>query len=159
DDAAFGAVEALESQGRDADAAREWAKWMKRYPTSPLTGEAQLRMAWNAIRRGAASDASGSSRALLAAAPARQGDPRRARARAAASWLGDKPDDALAALGAKPQGAAATYLRALCLERQGKLLQAAALFQESAERYPDSPLRDHALLAKANTFLAAGDAR
>src|SRR6185436_2901732 len=42
DDAAFAAIEALEAAGRDADAAREWARWEKRFPTSPLIPAARL---------------------------------------------------------------------------------------------------------------------
>ena len=67
------------------------------------------------------------------------------------SWA--EPDEALRGPGPRPPGAAAVYLRALCLARAGRALPSAAAFQEVAERYPDSPLRDHALLAKANTFL------
>src|SRR6185503_13608508 len=62
-------------------------------------------------------------------------------------------------LGPKPTGAAAVYLRALCLRGTGSLLRAAASFQDVADRYPDSNLRDYALLAKADAFLQAKDFR
>ena len=32
DDAAFAAIQALEADGRDGEAAREWTKWEKRFP-------------------------------------------------------------------------------------------------------------------------------
>src|SRR5262249_40736135 len=80
-------------------------------------------------------------------------------ARATAAHLSGNSAAALAILGPKPAGVTATYLKALCLEAQGSWLKAAAAFQEVAERYPDSPLRDHALLGKANAFLSARDYR
>src|SRR5262249_21752078 len=36
DDAAFAAIQSLEADGRDGEAAREWTKWEKRFPQSPL---------------------------------------------------------------------------------------------------------------------------
>src|SRR5206468_12071993 len=42
DDAAFAAIRSAEAQGRDADAARDWLKWEKTYPRSPLIHEARL---------------------------------------------------------------------------------------------------------------------
>src|SRR5439155_752139 len=67
--------------------------------------------------------------------------------------------EALAALGPKPAGASAIYLRALCFRASGSLLKAAAAFQDVADRYPESKLRDYALLAKADAFLKAKDYR
>ena len=158
-DADFARIEALESVGRDAEAAAEWKKWLKRFPESALVPEAQLALAWNAVRRGAAAEAGKVTAAMLAAAPWRGADPRVSLARAAILYLEDKAADALQVLGPRPQGAPATYLKALCLARMGRTLASAAAFQETAERHPESALRDHALLAKANTFLAAGDYR
>jgi TolA-binding protein len=158
-DADFSRIAALESMGRDAEAAGEWRKWLKRFPASPLEPEAQLAIAWNALRRGATAEAAKAVAAMLAAAPWRKDDPRVGLARATTLYLDGKGGEALDALGPRPQGPAATYLKALCLARMGRLLASAAAFQETAERYPDSPLRDHALLAKANTFLSAGDQR
>src|SRR5262249_29300865 len=137
--------------------AREWAKWEKAHPQSPLLPSARLDQAWNALRRGDTAAALKTLDALAKAQPELEKNPRFALAHATALERSGKPDQALAVLGPKPQGAAANWVRALCLRRQGALLPAAAAFQEVAERWPDSPLRDPALLAKANTFLAARD--
>jgi TolA-binding protein len=48
-----------------------------------------------------------------------------------------------------------TYLKALCLEANGEMLQAAASFQEIVDRHPESALCDNAMIAKANIFLAS----
>ncbi len=159
DDAAFAAIEAMEADGRDAEAAREWAKWEKRYPASPLMPAARLAQARNAMRRGEVAAAQKLLAGLQTAHPWVEKDSRFVMARATAAYLSGHPDEALAALGAKPTGAAALYLKALCLEAQGSLLKAAAAFQEVAERHGASPLRDHALLGKANAFLEARDYR
>jgi TolA-binding protein len=159
DDAAFAAIEALEAAGRDADAAREWARWEKRFPTSPLIPAARLGQAWNAMRRGDVPAANKLLATATAGAPWMEKNPRLILARAVALHLSGKSDEALVLLGPKPTGAVATYLKALCLDASGSRLKAAAAFQDVAERYPDSPLRDHALLGKANAFLAARDYR
>jgi TolA-binding protein len=157
DDAAFAAIEALEAQGKDVQAAKEWTQWEKRYAGSPLLPAARMAQAWNAMRRGDVEAAQKLVQGLNASHTWLDKDPRWALTRAAVAYLAGHPDDALAALGAKPTGPVASYLYALCLEAKGSLLKAAAAFQEAGERYPDSPLRDYALLAKANTFLEARD--
>ena len=159
DDAAFQAIRALEASGDDAEAAREWRDWEKSYARSPLLPEARLAAAWNALRRGETAEANRRLTALVAASPWMETDPRLVLARATRLYVDQRPAEALAALGAKSQGAAATFLKALCHQATGSLLRAAALFQETAERYPESPLRDLALLAKANAFLMARDDR
>lgn len=159
DDAAFAQIQAVEALGNDAEAAKAWVKWEKRFPQSPLMGEARLREAWNALRRGDVSEASKRLTAMGACAPWMAGDPRATLARATVAYLNGDAAGALATLGNRPAGPAATYLKALCLSRKGDRLKAAALLQDVAERNPDSPLRDSALLAKANTFFAAGDFR
>ena len=88
-----------------------------------------------------------------------QNDARHALARAAALYLGGAPQRAIASLGPKPDGAAASYLLGLCHASTGSLLRAAAAFQEVADRWPSSPLADAARLAKANAFLMARDDR
>jgi len=157
DDAAFAAVRSLEAEGRDADAAREWAKWEKDWARSPLIHEARLARAWNAMRRGDLKEAQSALATLAAGAPWSSADPRVTLARATALALDKKPADALEALGPAHKGAAATYLYALCQGATGSLLRSAAAFQEVADRYPASPLRDAALLGKANSFLSARD--
>jgi len=159
DDAAFAAIEAMEAAGDDAGASREWARWEKRFPQSPLLPAARLAQAWNALRRGETAAARGALQDLANAHAWMARQPRFQLAQATAMHLDGKHAEALVVLGPKPTGAGALYLRALCLEAQGSTLQAAATFQELGERHGDSPLRDHALLAKANTFLRAGDHR
>jgi TolA-binding protein len=158
-DADFARIEALEAAGNDAEADKEWARWEKRFPQSSLKAEARLRSVWNAVRRGDAEESGKRMKALVATYPWTTSDARFSLARATVAYLQGDADVALAALGPKPAGAPATYLRALCLARKGDRLKAAALLQDVAERNPDSPLRDPALLAKANTFLATGDFR
>ncbi|TMQ55082.1 MAG: tetratricopeptide repeat protein [Candidatus Eisenbacteria bacterium] len=157
DDAAFAAIRSVEAQGQDAEAAREWAKWEKDWPHSPLFHEARLARAWNAMRRGDLEDARKTLTALTAGAPWSSADPRVTLARATELALDKKPADALSVLGPVHPGAAATYLYALCQSESHSLLRAAAAFQEVADRYPGSPLREAALLGKANAFLAARD--
>jgi TolA-binding protein len=159
DDAAFAAIRSLEAQGKDGEAAREWTKWEKDWPRSPLVHEARLARAWNAMRRGDVPEAQKTLASLGAGAPWSGADPRVTLARATALALDRKPAEALDVLGPRPKGAAATYLYAICQTATGSLLRAAAAFQEVADRYPGSPLRDPALLGKANAFLAARDYR
>ncbi|MEO5989026.1 MAG: tetratricopeptide repeat protein [Candidatus Eisenbacteria bacterium] len=158
DDAAFAAIEAIEADGRDAEAWREWARWEKRFPSSPLLPSARLAQAWNALRRGEATEAGKLLAALSVSSPWLAGEARFTLARATALHLSGKNTEALALLGPHPEGAAG-YLRALCLAQDGQLLKAAGAFQDVGERTGQSALADHARLAKANTFLAARDYR
>jgi len=159
DDAGFAAVEAIEASGQDAEAAREWLKWEKRFPQSPLVPSARLKQAWNALRRGDVTAARKLLAALGASRPWMRKDESFVLADATASYAAGDATAALATLGPQPAGAGAVYLKALCLQAQGKLLKAAAAYQEVAERYPDPALRDAAMLGKANTFLLARDDR
>jgi len=159
DDAAFAAIQAMEAAGRDAEAAKAWTDWEGRYAQSPLMGEARLSEAWNALRRGDAALAQKTLAALTASRTWYATDPRVTLAQATVLYQRGKAAEAAAMLGPKPSGAAATYLRALCFKSSGSLLKAAAGFQDVADRYPDSTLRDHALLAKADAFLQAKDYR
>jgi len=159
DDAAFASIQAVEAAGRDAEAAKSWVEWESKFQDSPLMGEARLAQAWNMLRRGDANNAQKTLAALTAARPWYGSDPRATLAQATALYLRNKPADALVALGPKPLGAPGVYLKALCLRSTGSLLRAAAAFQDVADRYPDSKLRDYALLAKADAFLKAKDYR
>lgn len=160
DDAEMQSIQALESQGRDADAAKAWVEWEKRWPKSPLQGEAKLAIAWNALRRGQTALAEKQLTALLAQRAWYASDPRVQLARATALYVNGKASEALALVGPKQGGgAAAAYLRALCHRSLGSMLASAAAFQEVAGRYPESPLRDPALLGKADAFLRARDYR
>jgi TolA-binding protein len=160
DDAEFESIQALEAQGKDVDAAKAWTEWEKRWPQSPLLGEAKLAMAWNALRRNQTALADKQLAALLQGRAWYASDPRVQLARATALYRNGKFADALALVGPKPGGgAAAAYLRALCQRSLGSMLASAAAFQEVVGRYPDSPLHDPALLGKADAFLKAGDFR
>lgn len=158
DDAAFAAIEAIEAEGRDVEAWREWTRWEKRFPSSPLLPAARLAQAWNALRRGEAADAGKILSALAVSSPWMVREARFTLARATSLHLSGKNVEALALLGPHPEGAAG-YLRALCLAKDGQLLKAAGAFQDAGERTGESSLADHARLAKANTFLAARDYR
>src|SRR6185436_1399292 len=153
DDAEFAAIHMKELQGRDKEAADDWKGWMDKYPQSPLRGEATLALAWNALRRGDVTVATKQLALLSQSQPWLETDPRVTLAKGTLLYTQGKPVDALAAVGIKTTGPAASYLRGLCYRAQGAVLQSAASFQEVADRYPESPLRDPAMLAKADAIL------
>jgi TolA-binding protein len=153
DDAGFGAVLALEAAGKDAEAAKAWLEWEKKYPKSPLLGEARLARAWNALRRESVPEADRILTGLATSHPWMAGDRRWVMARATAAYLDDRADEALTLLQGGANGGPEIYLKALALSRKGEVLKAAAYFQEAADKSQGTPLYDHALLAKANTFL------
>ncbi len=155
EDAAFGAIRAREAAGDDAGAAKEWNRWIERNPTSPLRAEALLASAWNAARRDSLRLAGATLSRLAEEAPWTKNDPRARLANAAVAYLSGRADDALAALGDTAPSASSEYLRGLALRAKGDILASAARFQAVAQRWPDSPLRDVALLAKADVFLGS----
>jgi TolA-binding protein len=155
DDAAFAAIEALEARGDDEAAAKQWKKWLKRYPHSPLRSEADLARAWNALRRLSLPEAGQVLGQLSNDSSWMRHDPRVLLANATLAYLEGRFDDALAGMRNDMTGAAATFLRAQCHAAKDARLKAAALYQEVVDRHPDSPLRDHAFLAKANSFFAS----
>lgn len=159
DDAEFASIRAMEEAGQDAEAAAAWESWQKQYPQSPLRGEARLAQAWNALRHGESDLAAKQLSVLTQASPWYERDARVALAKATLLYSQNKPTEALTALGPKTSGPAATYLRGLCYRSKGSVLASAAAFQEITQRYPDSPLRDPAMLAKADAFLIARDYR
>jgi TolA-binding protein len=154
--AAAAAIMALEAAGRDDDAARAWMKWEKKYENSPFLPEVLMAQAWNALRRDTLAIATKRLEQLTSSFPWMEKDPRTILLIATVAHLEERPADALAVLTGEITGAAATYLRALCYEAEGAPLKAAAQYQEVAERYPDSTLRDHAMQAKANIFMTSG---
>ena len=159
DDASFASIQALEASGDDVRAAGEWVEWMNRFPQSPLKGEALLAQAWNALRRGDPTVASKHLKTLVTAQPWSAGDKRVALAQATSLYAQGKYAEASAALTKEVTGPTATYLRGLLYRSSGAVLRSAASFQEVADRYPDTPLRDAALLGKADAFLVARDYR
>src|SRR5262249_4784445 len=86
DDAQFAAIEAMEAAGDDPGAAREWAKWEKQWPQSPLLPVARMREAWNMMRRGDAAGAQKTLAAVVAAQPWMAQDARFTLARATAAY-------------------------------------------------------------------------
>ncbi|KPL19156.1 MAG: hypothetical protein AMJ92_04610 [candidate division Zixibacteria bacterium SM23_81] len=154
--AAAASIMALEASGRDDDAARAWMKWENKYKNNPFLPEVLLARAWNALRRDTLATATKRLEQLTSSFPWMEKDPRTILLIATVAYLEERPADALAALTDEITGAAATYLRALCYEAEGAMLKAAAQYQEVVERYPESTLRDHAMLAKANIFMTSG---
>ena len=159
DDVRFALIEAVEAQGRSEEAAAAWQKWTKRHGKSGLRAEAELRRVWNDIRLGARDDARSRLTELTSRAAWITSDPRTRLADAMLLHAEGRADEALARLGERPDDVAAMYLSALCHAAVGARLKSAAAFQDVATRWPDSPLADHARLAKADVFLTAGDPR
>jgi TolA-binding protein len=172
DDASFAYISALEAAGRDKEATKEWIKWEKKHGTSPLLPEAMLARTWIALRCDTLKLASSLIEDLRTRFPNMIDDPRLTLAAATLAYLEDRPSEALEVLknvnsnssqhGGRGSNALSmnivapvTYLRALCLEANGEMLQAAANFQEIVDRHPESVLRDNAMIAKANIFLAS----
>lgn len=155
DDAEFARIQALEAAGKDDEAARDWTKWEGRFPNSTLLPDARLAQAWCALRRGKQADAEGLLTKLVAANPWLEKDGRFRLARAASAYVAGRHAEALTWLEGVAADAPVIYLRGLCHAAQGNLLKAAASYQEVAERFASSPLRDAALFAKANAFLTS----
>ena len=159
DDAEFASIRATEAAGQDREAAAAWVDWEKRHPESPLRGEARLAQAWNALRRGETDLAAKLLGSMTQVGSWYEHDSRVAMARGTLLYMQGKPVEALAAINPKTTGAAAAYLRGLCYRGQGSVLQSAAAFKEVIDRYPGSPLRDPAMLGKADAFLQVRDYR
>ena len=155
DDAWFSRILSIEAQGRDIEAEKEWRKWKKRFPKSPLIPEAHLARTWNALRRDSLRDAQSHLLDIERDYAYMLENPRVILARATAAYMSGNPDDAITLLG-EAQDAPETYLRGLAYQATGQALKAAAQFQTVVERHPHSALCDHAMLAKANIFLDSG---
>ena len=158
DDGWFGRIRALEARGDDDEAWKEWEKWSRKHEDSALAPEALLARAWNALRRDSVETAAQLLDELKTAHPWYRESPRVQLAAAAVAYRSARPAEALEAL-ATASDPAAIYLKGLCLRDEGAVLKAAAAFQEIVMRHPDSTLRDAALIAKADIFLASGSYR
>ncbi len=154
--AALGEIQAIEAGGDDKQAAERARKWLKEYADSPLASELKLVLAWNRLRAGERKEAVQLIDGLAKSSPWLLRDPRLILAQATVAYLEGRYNDALTLLEGRQDGAATLYLRALASAGRGDVLKAAAAFQEIERRYPDSPLRDYALLAKANAYLKSG---
>ena len=156
DDAAAGRIMAMEAAGRDGEAAKAWTKWLDRYDDSPIVPEAMLAFAWNALRRGDTAAAADRLDEMGSRYPWMAEDPRALLAHALLDYTGGDHAGALGILTDLEDSPEVVYLRALCRKAGGETLKAAAKFQEVAERWPHSSLRDPAMIAKADIFLHAG---
>jgi TolA-binding protein len=152
-DAAFATIAAMEAAGRDEEAARAWGQWEKKHPTSAHVPDARLARAWNSLQL---EEASQLLAQLAEVYPWMRSDPRVVLATATLAYLQGSPASALAALEGENTNAGSVYLRALSHSAEGDWLKAAAQYQEVSERFPGSPLREAALLAKADIFLRSG---
>ncbi len=156
DEAEAGYIMAMEASGRDEDAAKEWIKWEKKYPDSPFLQEVLVARAWNALRRDLPAEAERIIGDLATRFPWMSTDARVVQAKATISYIRGDYDETIALLSKIRQNAGMLYLAALAFEAQGVPLKAAAHYREVIERFPHSPLRDPAMLAKANIFLNSG---
>lgn len=153
DDAAFLAILSMEANGRDEEAAKEWNQWIKKYGDGPLLPEALLAKSWNAIRRDSIREAKETLGDLEEKFAFLMKDNRVQLATATIAFAEGRPEQAEILLGGISDNAAATYLTGLCYQAQGQMLKAASFYQKVFERFPESILRDTAILAKANIFL------
>ena len=156
DDAEAAYILSLEASGQDEEAAKAWNKWKKKYSDSPLMPEAMLASAWNALRRSDLDGAAGMLEDIGSRYPWMGDDRRVVLAGSIIGYSGQFYDEALAELKPLEDSPAVVYMRALCYEALGETLKAAAQYQDVAVRWPHSPLRDPAMMAKADIFLHAG---
>ena len=156
DEAAAAYIMTMEAAGKDEKAAEEWAKWEKKYPESPFRQEVLVARAWNALRRSIPSEAERLLADLTSRFPWMSEDVRVVQAQATISYIRGDYDEVLALLTDAKPSPGTIYLEGLSYEAKGVPLKAAAQYREIVERYHHSPLRDPAMLAKANIFLNSG---
>jgi TolA-binding protein len=156
DDAIAGYIQSLEAMGKDSEAAKKWEEWVKRYGEGPLAAELAAARAWNAVRLDSLADARRILDEAVKAAPWMVDDPRIILARSTLAFIEGRHSDVVAKPVGSPVDDAAMYLSALNLSTQDQTLKAAARYQELVDRFPESRLRDRAMLAKANVFLQSG---
>ncbi|HKI83410.1 MAG TPA: tetratricopeptide repeat protein, partial [Candidatus Krumholzibacteria bacterium] len=142
DDAEFAAIRALEAEGQNEEALKQWKKWEEGHPHSPLLAQAWIARAWNELRQSKWDQAKKTLDQLKSIAPWTSGMQRVVVARATLLYAQGDPAACLSELAKAPaHSAAVSYLKALCYDEQAEVLHAAAAYQEVYERYPDSPLR------------------
>ena len=152
-DAGLAVIQSEEAAGRDAQAEKEWADWMKANGRSSAASEALLARAWNAIRRDSLSLATSSLKEAQSRFPWVTRDPRYELALSTTAFLEGRYADVRVKPSGSPLDAACVYLSALTDEAARRPLQAAARYQEVVDRYGDARLRDVAMLAKATVFM------
>ena len=158
DDAEYGLARARELAGDDEGAWKAWDKWLDKHRSSPLRGEVRVARAWNALRRGATEQAAQELGLLHEEQPWLARDSRVRTVEAAVALEAGDTARSLE-LVAGVDAPEAVYIEALAHQRAGHALEAAASWQGVAARWPASPLRDPAMIAKADIFLAAGSWR
>jgi len=155
--AEFRRIEALEASGEDEEAMKAWLKWLNDHGDHAMAADARLHVAWNRLRRGEVSTAAGDLANLERNQSWITVDPRFQLGKAVAAYLQDRYDEALQVVAASsPDDPGLLYVKGLAHRDRNDNLKAAAAFQEVSDRFPHSPLHDHALLAKANTFMSSG---
>ena len=156
DEAEAAYIMAMEAIGRDEEADKEWIKWQKKYDDSPFMQEVIVARAWNALRRDLPSQGARILADLTARFPWMSEDVRVIQAMATISYIEGDYREVLALLSNTKPSPGSLYLQALSYEALDDPLKAAAQYREVVERYHHSPLRDPAMLAKANIFLNSG---
>jgi TolA-binding protein len=142
--------------GRDNEAeAVLWHQWQTAYPTSSLQSEAALRLVWIDLREGRIARADAALAELSRREAWLTGTVDFRFVQATRAFLKGDYAASLALVDGNSDGPAPLYLAALCHQELDQPLQAAAGFQQVTVRFPGSALHDHALFAKANTFLNA----
>ncbi|MCP4573793.1 MAG: tetratricopeptide repeat protein [bacterium] len=156
DDAAFGRIRALEAAGQDAEARSLWQAWHADHPDSPLSMDANLAAAWNAVRSSEAARADVMVESTVADETWADDDPRVVLLRAATAYTAGQAETALDHLAdvrqAGPLTAVALTLEGLCRQSLGQEFAAAVAYQELIDEHPESPLQGYAHMAKGDIF-------
>jgi len=140
--------------GLDPAAATElWQEWLHEYPGSSLVTEAGLRLVWIDLRAGEFLQAETRLNKLAERHQWLAETAQHRFAGATIAFIAGNYESSLAMVEGNVSGPAPVFLTALCHQQLGQYLKAAAAFQLVTVQYPRSPLHDHALFAKANTFL------
>ncbi len=150
--AAYRQVEAQTAAlaGRDnAEVVEMWQKWLDNYPQSPLVTEAKLYLVWIHLRDGATRQATTALDEMAQQHEWLIDTKQYLFARAVVAFTEGDYSGSMTLLDGNKSGPAPVYLAALCHQRMGHHLQAAAGFQRVTTLFPGSPLHEHALFAKA----------
>jgi len=154
--AAYRRVEArvADLQGLDNVKAVEiWQEWLRHFPHSNLTSEAELRLIWIQLRDGEIDDAQIALVALGDQKTWLRETNNYKLVQAALAFLVADYTTSQSLLTGLDDDPATLYLAALCYDKLGQLMPAVANFQRVIKEFPHSGLRDDALFAKANSFL------
>jgi len=156
--AAYRKVEARVAglQGLDRKSSADmWGQWLETYPKSSLASEAELRLIWIQLRAGEVAVAQAAMVDLAEHKTWLTTTPHFKLTQAAASFLDADYATSQSLLAGLDHDPISLYLAALCHEKLGESMKAAANFRRVVTEFPHSSLRDDALFAKANTFLSS----